>query len=264
MSGIFPFPSGYCFQGAVFWLTLIMLSMPARFIVAQPSDAHVQLASAAKWAVAASRIELLKSLLQAGVQINEPIDEDVGWTLLHFAAGVGSERMVCFLVDNGADLFSHDPSGIRPIDIAFQQGRTNICQALANTLPHASSIDGFPRGVLERIFCSQQKDPVFVSVNGKDPSDELMKWLRDIWPNASLGSKGEQATDSVAKEKKNQKSEIEEKMAICIVTIKRLSEKEYSWFLSFKSSLHSSWTDEGKVREEYGYWVVTKRQGGEF
>lgn len=255
--------SGCASSVAAIWMSLAVINMPVSEAVAQPSDDHVHLADAATWAVSTSNTELLKSLLQAGVQINEPVEKEAGWTLLHFAASSGTERLVRFLIDSGADPSRRDHAGLRPIDLAYQQSRTNICQALANTRESASSVDGFPEGVLETVFRSQQSNAVIVSINGKDPSGELLKWLRRVWPNAIPGSKGELVTDTASGEKHYRNIESKEKLASCAVTIKRLNEREYSWFMSFRSGPLSGWHDEGKAREEYGYWLVTETKGGQ-
>jgi ankyrin repeat protein len=173
-------------------------SVAASLAVAQPSDDHVHLADAANWAVSTTNIDLLKSLIQAGVQINEPVEKEAGWTLLHFAASSGPERVVRFLMVNGADPTRRDHGGLRPIDLAYQESRTNICQVLENAQPSTSLIDGFPEGVLETVFRSLQKDSVLVTINGKDPSAELLQWLRRAWPNAVPGSKGELVTDTAS------------------------------------------------------------------
>lgn len=254
---------GRALQIAVVGVTLAALRVSASPAMAA-SDDHLHLSDAATWAVSTSNTELLKALLQAGVQINEPVEKEAGWTLLHFAASSGTERVVRFLLDNGADPSVRNNAGLRPIDLAYQHSRTNICQALTNTRASEFAIDGFPQGVLETVFRSEQNSPVLVSVNRKDPSAELLKWLRRSWPNAVPGSKGELATDTTSGEKHYRNIETKGKMASCVVTIERLNEREYSWFTSFRSGSLSGWHDEGKIRQEYGYWVMTETKSAEY
>ena len=234
--------------------------------VAEPSDDHVHLASAAEWAVTTSNVKLLEALLQAGVQINEPVEDILDWTLLHHAAGSGTERVVQFLVDNGACPDCPDQAGTRPIDLAYQGNRTNICNILANTRPEPPPIDGFPEGLLERVFLFHRDNPVLVSVNGKDPSDKLLDWLQRnaILSNALPDSKGELLEDGESGEKFYQNIESKERMARCVVTIKKLDVQEYSWTVLYYEGPLAGFFENGKARNQYGYWIKTESEGGIF
>ncbi|MDD5704541.1 MAG: ankyrin repeat domain-containing protein [Kiritimatiellae bacterium] len=262
MNEMIPRPSDAQLRTAPLWVLCVVLGMSVPLAGAQPSDDHAHLSGAANWAVTTSNIELLKSLLQAGVQINEPVEKEAGWTLLHFAASSGTERVVRFLMDNGADPCSRDQAGLRPIDLAYRQSRTNICQVLTNEQPSSHTVGGYPEGVLEIVFGSRQNDAVLVTINRQDPSDELLKWLRRVWPNAVPGSKGELVAATASSYAYYRNTENGQKMAGCAVTIEKLNEREYSWFTSFGAHPLGGWHEEGKMRQEYGYWIVTDTDGG--
>ena len=244
-------------------MILVIVAAPVPSAVADPSDDHVHLAGAATWALTTSNVDLLKALLQAGLQINEPLEDELGWTLLHYAAGSGTERVVRFLVDNGAEPSCRDHGGKRPIDIAYHARRTNICEILSETRKTSYVVDGFPGEVLEWVFRPNRLDAVHVSVNGTDPSGELMEWIRGVWPNAAPGSKGEFVEDEASGEKSYRDIESKEKMAKCDVTMEMVGEREYSWSISYRTGPLAGFFDVGRSREEYGYWLVTESKGGE-
>jgi ankyrin repeat protein len=152
----------------------------------EPPEDHRNLSNAASWAVTRSNEVLLRALLQAGLQISEPID-DTGFTILHQATCANNEGLVKFIVDNGAKLDVRDMLGRRPIDYAYEDGRTNICLLLAQNVVQCDSIAGFPVAMLEEAFKTiPLTNRVWVLFNNKEPSDEMLKWLRvtQHWPNA--------------------------------------------------------------------------------
>lgn len=153
----------------------------------EPSEDHRNLSTAASWAILRSNEVLLRALLHAGLQIDEPINGHSESTVLHEAVIGGSESMVKLIVDNGAKLDVRDKAGRRPIDYAYENGRTNICQLLARNVAHWESIAGFPVAMLEEAFKTiPVTNRVWVLFNNKEPSDEMLKWLRvtQHWPNA--------------------------------------------------------------------------------
>ena len=58
------------------------------------------------------------------------IQDEMGRTPLHFAAGNGEEKMVSFLLDKGADPLIQDDNGETPADAARQQGFTGLDKVL--------------------------------------------------------------------------------------------------------------------------------------
>lgn len=228
------------------------------------SDAHVPLSEAANWTVTTSNTELLQALLKAGLQINEPIDQDgLGWTLLHFAAVLGNERYVQFLLDQGADASKRDVGGVRPIDIAFEHGMTNICRQLTNPKPEAPLIDGLPEEVLERVFDFGRSNAVLVSINDKDPSEALLKWLRGRWPNGDVGSKAEKVANPDFWGARYRNAQTHEQVATFTATIEKLNEQEYAWRAFYYVGPLSGWFEKGRIQKHYGYWIVVEDQGGE-
>lgn len=149
------------------------------------SDSHVELASAAEWAILTTNTTLLTALLDAGVQINEPIG-DHDRTLLATAVHAENEKMVKFLLKNGADP-DRKSLNFRLIDVAFENGATNICRLLSKPENRKEEmIDGVPVGVLEHVFRpTGWTNVVFVIVNRSPPSAEMLGYLRtSVWPAA--------------------------------------------------------------------------------
>jgi hypothetical protein len=230
-------------------------------------DAHAPLSEAAEWSLTTSDTELLQALLKAGLQINEPVDgsfgqDALGWTLLHFAAGLGNERYIQFLLDHGADVSKRDRNGTRPIDIAFEKGMTNVCQQLENPKPETTLIDGFPEEILEGFFRFARTNAVLVCINGKDPSETLLKWIRCRWPNADVASKGEKMTNPEPWGEQYQNAQTQEKVATFTVAIDKITEQEYTWHAFYYETPLSGWFENGKFLWKYGCWLVVRGKGG--
>lgn len=61
-------------------------------------------------------IEAIKMLMAKGVDVNAA--NDLGQTAMHFAAQKGSEKVIEFLAENGANIDAKDKRGKTPLDIA--------------------------------------------------------------------------------------------------------------------------------------------------
>lgn len=234
---------------------------------ANPSEDHLNLAAASAWAVTTSNTELMKALLQAGLQINEPVANDSGLSLLHLAVMSGNERMVRFVVDNGAILDIRSKTGSRPIDIAYEEGLTNICQLLTYNVEDKRSVDEFPAAMLENAFtCEPITNSVLVSVNGKKPTDNMLNWLRTKrgWTHALACSEPRKATEQI----RDAQSRADPNRNISVyyysMEIKKVTENEYlcRWGLDL-GQLSGGWGESALVKK-FGYWLVSKRTGGEF
>ncbi|NLC83245.1 MAG: ankyrin repeat domain-containing protein [Lentisphaerae bacterium] len=168
-------------------LALMFHSNMPLCLYAAPSDSHVELASAAEWAVITTNTTLLRALLDAGVQINEPIGNR-DKTLLGTAVLNKNEQMVKVLLNNGADP-ERKSLNCRLIDMAFENGSTNICLLLSKRKNRKEKlIDGLPIGVLEHVFRpTGWTNVVFLIVNRSPPSAEMLVYLREsIWPAARV------------------------------------------------------------------------------
>jgi hypothetical protein len=246
------------------WISFVWLGMASLRAGAEVSDAHVHLSDAALWSLTTFDTELLQALLKAGLQINEPIEQDSqGWTLLHSAVALGNERYIQFLLDHGADASKRSLSGSRPIDIAFKYGMTNTCQQLANPKPETALIDGLPEEFFEEFFLSARTNAVLVCINGKDPSETLLKWIRSRWPNADIGSKAEKVANPEPWGERYRNAQTKEKVATFTVTIDKLNEQEYSWRAFYYGTPLGGWFANGKFLRKYGYWIVIRDRAGE-
>ena len=261
------FAYDYKFALPVVWICFVGLVLASLCAAAEISDAHVPLSGAAEWSLTTSDTELLQALLKAGLQINEPVDnsygpEAFGWTLLHFAAGLGNERYIQFLLDHGADVSKRDRFGARPINLAFEKGMTNVCEQLANPKPSTTLIDGFPEEILEEFFRSSRTNAILVWINGKDPSETLLKRIRCRWPNADVGSKCERVANPEPWREPYQNAQTKEKVATFTVTIDKLNEHEYTWHAFYYETPLSGWFENGKFLWKYGYWLIARGKGG--
>ncbi|MBK1790908.1 ankyrin repeat domain-containing protein [Persicirhabdus sediminis] len=161
----------------------------------QVSDEHVELARAAKFAISTDNTDLFASLLGAGLQINSPLDGNGReYRALHLAARNGSPKMVKFLLQHGADKELVSYYGNYAIECAIESNESRVCELLARDPAGDKQVDGVPVRLLEKIFgpnfVSEQYS--FISLNGKDPSEAMLKELKRIFPNAQVYSQCEE------------------------------------------------------------------------
>ncbi len=80
------------------------------------------------WAAAQGYVEMMKTLVDKGYDINAQ-DQD-GFTPLHYAAASGSFQGVEFLVNNGADVYRVNKRDVTPMTLAAQAGEQKIVDYL--------------------------------------------------------------------------------------------------------------------------------------
>jgi len=239
------------------------LSSPA---YAEQSENHVALASAAEWAVITTNTVLLKALLDAGVQVNEHLDDN-GSMLLKTAVILKNDRMVDFLLEKGADPELRDVLGSRMIDIAFEDGSTNICSLLGKAAKrNDKTADGMPCSMLEEVFRTVSlTNVVFVEVNRRPPSPSMLSFIRSaVFPNAQA------MPEYLRKQYFNHDDnpivlqEGEKAAAIFDVEIKKVTDDEYDvWTITFHSlprtiagELMEAIPIHYRVFKKYEYWVL--------
>ncbi|KAL5190075.1 Potassium channel AKT1 [Glycine soja] len=91
------------------------------------NGADISLANAGHLACSAveqNNMELLKEIIQCGVDVTQP--KKNGITALHTAIAEGNTEMINFLVDQGADIDMPDANGWTPRVMAEQHGREEI------------------------------------------------------------------------------------------------------------------------------------------
>lgn len=80
-------------------------------------------------AVACGRTELVRELIEQGVDVNQRNAQ--GHTALHLAVRRGDRDLVQLLLDNGADLDVHEQgSGLAPLHSAARLGNPELCELL--------------------------------------------------------------------------------------------------------------------------------------
>lgn len=247
-------------------LAFIIISLLVSVSLAEPSDNHKALKGAAEWAILNSNVELLRALLQAGVQIDEPVDDtDFEWTMLHLAALHNRPRVVQFLLDNGALLDIRCKGGNRPIDMAFDNGCTNVCLLIAK--PESGQderlIGDIPEAVLDEILrLEDSEEPTFVSLNGTNAPAVLAEWLGRYWEDVRPTSQAELTEGSEGKTGHIQDKKTKEAGRLFDIVLKRTAEG-YDWAVRSYHGPLAAWGQSGKLIKRYGYWLRTGGQGWE-
>lgn len=225
---------------------------------AQTTDAHNQLKTAAEYAVSTGNTELLSALLKAGLQLDEPLDDDSGMTALHVAVVHNQTRVARVLLDNGASRDARDNFSMRPIDHAFSNEQTTMCDILAKGDEGEPEIGGVPEGVLEEVLrdAGGGTNLVFLAFNEADPPVDLMRRLLKTWPKAKPISAAVVLSpqDYAAG---NFPSTLKEKVSgefgmRVIINIRKKAERQYDWKWGWYSGpLAAGWSS-GTVVKKFG------------
>lgn len=206
-------------------------------------------------------VSAVKLLLEDGFPINHVIDEK-GWTLLHLAVVFKDKDLIRFLLKNGASLTACDKYRTRPIDVAYEHANTNLCRMLALPSPPPDVlIDGVPEYILEELFRFKRDTngiKTMLWVNGEPVSPELLDWLSGRGLKFGAGdSKNFKNPDSGHKEWRDARTG--EKVTVCNLRIKKLSETHFTCSIIFNSApepLTFYFHTEYDATKEYGYWFV--------
>lgn len=245
-------------------LALILISLFVSVSLAEPSDNHTALKGAAEWAVYYSNVELLRALLQAGVQIDEPVvDTDPEWTMLHLAALHNKPRVVQFLLDNGALPDIRNKGGDRPIDLAFDNGYTNVCLLLAMPEPAQKErlICDIPESVLEAVLqLEYSEEPTFVSLNGTNAPAVMVEWLGRYWKDVRPSSRAELTEDTGIMTGHIQDKVTKDAGRLFDIVIKK-TDGGYDWALRSYHGPLAGWGQSGNLIRKYGYWLRVEADG---
>lgn len=125
-----------------------------------------------------SDIHALEQLIKQGLPVGGTREEI---SLLQFAIICNKSDIVQFLLKKGADP-AEKIEGKRLIDIAYENGNTNLCQLLALTNRCDRLVAGVPVDVWDACFRFAFYNPektLLVAVNQLNPGPELQKWLRE-------------------------------------------------------------------------------------
>ena len=231
---------------------------------AEPSSAHKALAEAAQHAVAKGNTDLLSALLKAGLQIDEPIDEE-GYTLLHWSTAYNELRSAHFLMQNGADPHVRNNHGDRPIDKAYDDNQLEMCKALAVGTEEDYMLDEIiPNSAVEELLADipTETNLVFVVINQSDPSEVMDGWIDYKWSNWRPYSDAttltqQQFYDENAPSMHKCKSTGQYGKMIHIDT-KRISKDKYEYHYRWHTGPLGGGGATGIIIRKYGYWIKVK------
>ena len=204
-------------------------------------------------------------LFQDGFPIDSALNNDMQSTLLHLAVCFEDEEMIRYLLNKGASLFVHDKYGDRPIDHAYRQSLTNICELLAvKTQCPEVLIDGIPEPVLEAVFKfhpSLKRKTIF-QFNRNTPSPILTSWLQKKGVRfLSAGDFVSARNEHTGKDEWRDKN-TGEVVSLCEVRLQKQGESKYEWIVLIWLDPESVKFDTTamcyEMKKEYGYWLDGK------
>jgi len=240
----------------------VEVGMPDEMHTHEPLPGEqVQLSGAAMHAIATGNTKLLEMLLQAGLSTKLPLDFETQWTALHYSALSNNPEVAKLLLENGA---SKDVRalGSRPIDYAFEDGNTEVCEVLRKPNEKERDIGGYPEPLLDEVFRRSQfrdEEVRFLSINGKDPDEEQLKYFHRLWPNVRPRSHAEEIDRSslpMGVAKTSYRDVKTKDYGIVVeLSLKRTGDDTYDW--SHREATGSSLAgsgSSGKALKKYGYW----------
>ncbi len=224
---------------------------------------HVVLCEAAQWAIAKGNTKLLESLLQAGLMIDLPLDLETEWTPLHYSAVHNEPRAARVLVANGADLEARAKYGNRPIDYAFEDGQFELCEILRKPDKEDRTVAGFPEDLLDELFrrtVDKDEEIRFLSLNGQDPNDEILKYFRRLWPNVRPRSRAEEIDRKTQPDEGAKTSYRDTKTKdygiVVEISLKKTGDDTFDWsHREATGPFLAGGGTSGKASMKYGYWL---------
>jgi serine/threonine-protein phosphatase 6 regulatory ankyrin repeat subunit B len=79
-------------------------------------------------------LNVVQRLIDFGADVNER--NDVGWSALHAAAFLGADKIVSFLVENGAEIEAQNGCGLTPLSLAVGRNQKGL---IRRTVPHVTT-----------------------------------------------------------------------------------------------------------------------------
>ena len=231
---------------------------------------HVVLCEAAKWGIFKGNVRLLESLLQAGLMIDQPLDQETGWTALHYSAVQNQPRAARFLVANGAILEVRDKHGQRPIDYAFKNGKFELCEILRKPDRKERMLADLPEDLLNELFRQKpdkKDDRVrFLSLNGQDPGDEMLEYFRHLWPNVRPRPHAEEIDRKAQPDVESKTSYRDIKTGdygiVVEISLEKTSDDSFDWrHREAAGPILAGGGTSGKISKAYGYWIKHDTSG---
>ena len=245
---------------------LVSLALETSRLVDVPV-VNERLAGAVWYSLETERVDLLTSLIRAGLEINEPLCDE-GDTILHEAALYPQTNTVALLLRLGASRDVRNACGQRPIDKAFIMGNTNVCEVLASPERAERIIGDWSEGVLREIFLwdssplatndwyvetfpfGTSNRVTYVMINDKPAQAEVVEWLMKFWPNVhavKLRSDGQLDREVVVAGSTGSRRTVQ-------VRIDKKGPREYRWIKRCDDRGICIFA-RGRLVQKYGTWL---------
>lgn len=227
------------------------------------TDARTQmqrhLSPAAVWAVQKDDLELLKIMIERGLKVNEPINFPESETLLHSVVSANNLKIGKFLLEKGADPDIRDRYGSLPIHSVIENENDPMAQLLSKPELEEMQIDGIPVGLVEEVLSgSRHPGLIFVSLNEKDPTEEMLAEMRKTIPDVRPASKMKIVKIRPIGAHSSYRDTETGKFGDLIQV--KLQKNENEWSVYFRESSGPSmagggWS--GRADKAYGYWYTS-------
>lgn len=210
----------------------------------------------------------VKAVLEDGFPINHAVNAD-GQTLLSLAVLYQDARLVRFLLNAGADKSLRCPYGWRPIDIAMDNGNTQICRLLAvKSGPVDVLVAGIPEGALEAFFrkCAYTNDcaRLIMSVNKERPSGVFSNWIAScsLAMEYRMGTYVERLAPDTGEKEWRWSEDTSLHAGICHLTFERVSKNRFNVLETGGDASMCNYYARYEIEKKYGYWFCDWIESG--
>jgi len=188
--------------------------------------------------------------LDEGLSADQPHPALHNQPPLHYAAAIGSVKVLQLLLERGADRNVLDDLGQRPIDWAYDANHTAVCEILKTDEPKGPLETEFLRRIFTKPIGRAQDNgaAVFVSINGKKPTPEEIEILGFPEDRVSLFT-----VTAPFDSKTNKMGEVFK------VKFEKISDDEYQYSCQHHvgNGFLSGGSSTGRLVKAYGSWFVT-------
>ncbi len=223
---------------------------------------HRSLCEAASFAIAKGDVELLPALIKAGLSVDLPLDVQTGFTALHHAVIYNQPGAAKLLIDHGADLGVRSKYDSRAIDMAVEEGKSDLDPILAKPAKNDREAGGYPVEMLEELLFVGEREGIqdqvrFVSLNGEDLPKELMEYVMRCWHDALPGSRAEELGRIPAGRPTAYKDRDSGDYGNLVeITLQPKNDGEFTWRIRTASGpFLAGGGAGGGISRQHGYWI---------
>lgn len=223
---------------------------------------HRSLCEAASFAIAKGNIEQLPALIKAGLSVDLPLDVQTGFTALHHAVIYNQPGAAKLLIDHGADLEVRSKYDSRAIDMAVEDGKSDLYPILAKPAKTDRKVAGYPVEMLGELLFVGDCDGIegqvrFVSLNGEDPPQELMNYVKGFWHDALPRSKAEELGKIPAAAPTAYRDRDSGSYGQLVeITLQTKDDDGFTWRIRTASGpFLAGGGAGGGISKQYGYWI---------